>query len=140
MSVTGAQVRPHFHTVTPYIIVNDARAAIDFYRRAFGAEELSVRTNAEGKVLHAEIIIGDSALMIAEEFEFRGVVAKRPQVLGGASMHLYLYVPDVDGFLSSAVAAGAREVMPVANQPYGERSGGVTDPFGHVWWAAAVLE
>jgi PhnB protein len=140
LSTSGARVRQYFHTVNAYVIVSDARAAIDFYRRAFGAVEHSVRTNEEGKVMHAEVVVGDSALMLAEEFEFRGVVAKSPRAYGGTSMHLYLYVPDVDSSLSTAVAAGAREVMPVSNQPYGERTGGVVDPFGHVWWLATVLE
>ncbi|MGQ0766465.1 MAG: VOC family protein [Gemmatimonadota bacterium] len=140
MATAGAQVRQYFHSVNPYVIVSDARAAIDFYSRAFGAVERSVRTNGEGKVLHAEVVIGDSALMLAEEFEFRGVVAKSPRACGSTSVHLYLYVPDVDQFFATAVAAGAHEVMPASNQPYGERSAGVMDPFGHVWWMATVLE
>jgi PhnB protein len=126
--------------VNPYVIVSNARAAIDFYRRAFGAVERSIKTNDEGKVLHAEVVIGDSGLMLAEEFEFRGVVAKSPRACGSTSMHLYLYVPDVDGFFATATKAGAVEVMPISNQPYGERTGGVMDPFGHVWWLATVLE
>lgn len=140
MSVTAAYAPEAFHTVTPYVIVKNASAAIDFYARAFGATELSVRKNAHGKVLHAEIRIGDSLIMLAEEFEYGGVVAKSPQVLGATSMHFYLYVRDVDAWFERAVGAGAGEVMPVTDQPYGDRSGGVTDPFGHVWWIATLKQ
>jgi PhnB protein len=125
------------HTVTPYVIVSDARAAIDFYARAFGAVQTSLSADDTGKVRHAEVRIGDSPVMLAETFEFHGVSAADPAASGGrTSMHLYLYVPDVDALFAQAIAAGAREVMPVADQSYGDRSGGVVDPFGHVWWLA----
>ena len=125
------------HTVTPYVIVSDARAAIDFWSRAFGAVQTSLSVDDAGKVRHAEVRIGDSPIMLAEAFEFRGVSAADPAALGGrTSLHIYLYVPDVDALFAQAVAAGAREVMPVADQAYGDRSGGVVDPFGHVWWIA----
>ena len=127
---------PGHHTVTPYVIVPDARAAIAFYERAFGAVQTSLSVDDAGKVRHAEVRIGDSPIMLAEAFEFRGVSAKSPHAGGSSSMHLYLYVPDVDVLFAQAVAAGAREVMPVADQAYGDRSGGVVDPFGHVWWLA----
>jgi PhnB protein len=126
----------HF-TVTPYVIVPDARAAIEFYIRAFDAVQTSLTTDDTGKVRHAEVRIGDSPIMLAENFEFRGVSAMHPAALGGrTSLHMYLYVPDVDARFARAIAAGAREVMPVTDQPYGERSGGVVDPFGDVWWLA----
>ena len=125
------------HTVTPYVIVSDARAAIDFWSRAFGAVQTSLSVDDAGKVRHAEVRIGDSPIMLAEAFEFRGVSAADPAALGGrTSLHIYLYVPDVDALFAQAVVAGAREVMPVADQAYGDRSGGVVDPFGHVWWIA----
>ena len=125
------------HTVTPYVIVSDARAAIDFWSRAFGAVQTSLTVDDAGKVRHAEVRIGDSPIMLAEAFEFRGVSAADPAALGGrTSLHIYLYVPDVDALFAQAVVAGAREVMPVADQAYGDRSGGVVDPFGHVWWIA----
>ena len=104
------------HTVTPYVIVSDARAAIAFYTRAFGATQTSLTVDDAGKVRHAEVRIGDSPIMLAENFEFRG-----------------------DGPHEQHVDAGAREVMPVTDQPYGERSGGVVDPFGHVWWISTYL-
>jgi PhnB protein len=125
------------YTVTPYVIVPDARAAIDFYTRAFGAVQTSLTTDDTGKVRHAEVRIGDSPVMLAENFEFRGVSATHPSALGGrTSLHMYLYVAEVDARFAQAIAAGAQEVMPVTDQAYGERSGGVVDPFGHVWWLA----
>ena len=125
------------HTVTPYVIVSDARAAIDFYTRAFGAVQTSLHVDDTGKVRHAEVRIGDSPIMLAEHFEFRDVSAADPAAIGGrTSMHIYLYVPDVDALFAQAIAAGAREAMPVTDQTYGDRSGGVVDPFGHVWWIA----
>ena len=128
------------HTVTPYVIVPDARAAIDFYGRAFGAVQTQLTADDTGKVRHAEVRIGDSPVMLAETFEFNGVSAANPAAIGGrTSMHLYLYVPDVDALFAQALAAGAREVMPVTDQSYGDRSGGVVDPFGHVWWLATHL-
>ena len=141
MTQTASRSQSHapagHYTVTPYVIVSDARTAIDFYVRALGAVQTSLSVDNSGKVRHAEIRIGDSPVMLAETFEFRGVSAADPVAIGGrTSMHLYLYVPDVDALFAQAIAAGAREAMPVTNQSYGERSGGVVDPFGHVWWLA----
>ena len=144
MTQTASRTSSHapagHHTVTPYVIVSDARAAIDFYARAFGAVQTSLSTDDTGKVRHAEVRIGDSPVMLAETFEFQGVSATDPAALGGrTSMHLYLYLPDVDARFAQAISAGAREVMPVADQSYGDRSGGVVDPFGHVWWLATYV-
>lgn len=129
-----------FRTVTPYVIVSDAAAAIDFYRRAFGAAEVMRHTDASGNIRHAEIRIGDSLLMIAGEFDYAGIVARTPLSLGGASLHLYLYVEDADALFRQALAAGAKEATPVQDQFYGDRTGGLTDPFGHVWWIATHVE
>ena len=139
--MTKTATTPHapagHHTVTPYVIVSDARAAIDFYARAFGAVQTQLTADDTGKVRHAEVRIGDSPVMLVETFEFSSVSAAAPAALGGrTSMHIYLYVPDVDALFAQAIAAGAREVMAVADQTYGDRSGGVVDPFGHVWWIA----
>jgi PhnB protein len=134
MPTTTAYAPAGHHAVTPYVIVTDAREAIAFYTRAFGAESIALKTNDAGRVMHAEIRIGDSPIMLAEEFDFGGVVARSPLAAGSTSMHFYLYLPDVDARFAQALAAGAREVMAVTDQPYGERSGGVQDPFGHVWW------
>jgi PhnB protein len=144
MTQTASKATSHapagHHTVTPYVIVPDARAAIEFYTRAFGAVQTSLHVDDTGKARHAEIRIGDSPIMFAEDFEFGGVSAAHPAAIGGrTSMHMYLYVPDVDALFAQAVAAGARQVMPVADQTYGDRSGGVVDPFGHVWWIATYI-
>jgi PhnB protein len=128
-----------FHTATPYLIIKDAAGAIEFYKKAFGATELMRHADPGGKVRHAEITIGDSPIMIADEFpEFPDHLS--PQSRGGATAHLYLYVEDVDAIFSRAIAAGAKMRMPVADQFYGDRSGGLTDPFGHVWWIATHTE
>jgi PhnB protein len=143
MTQTAQTRTPHapagHHTVTPYVIVKDARAAIAFYERAFGAVQTQLSTDDTGKVRHAEVRIGDSHVMFAESFEFNGISTDAPAAIGRTSMHLYLYVPDVDALFARAIAAGAREVMPVADQTYGDRSGGVVDPFGHVWWLATHI-
>ena len=138
MSATGRHAPRGFHTVTPYVIVNDAPAAIDFYGRAFGAVELSVNKNENGKVLHAEVTIGDSPVMLAEECEFNGIVAKSPHALGGISMQLYLYVPDVDGLLRGRCPPARKRSCPLGSAVRGSL-GGVVDPFGHVWWLATSL-
>jgi PhnB protein len=135
-TATPPHAAPGHHTVTPYAIVPDARQAMAFYARAFGAVQTSLSVDDTGKVRHAEIRIGDSPVMLAEHFDFSGVVARSPAGLGATSLHFYLYVPDVDALHAQAISAGAREVMPVTDQHYGERSGGVVDPFGHVWWLA----
>ena len=120
-----------YHTVTPYLIIKDAASAIEFYEKAFGAREVMRLADPTGRVGHAELAIGDSRIMLADEFPEMG--ARGPQSLGGTSVSLCLYVEDVDARASQAVAAGAREVRPVKDQFYGDRSGTFADPFGHVW-------
>src|SRR4051794_11497009 len=120
-----------YHTVTPYLIVKDAAGALDFYKKAFGATELMRMTGPGGKVGHAEIRIGDSPIMLADEFPEMGFSS--PQTLGGSPVGIVLYVPDVDALSSQAVAAGAKVVRPVQDQFYGDRSGTLSDPYGHVW-------
>ena len=128
-----------FHTATPYMIIRDAARAIEFYKKAFGATEVYRHSDAGGKIRHAQIRIGDSPFMIADEFpEFS--VCRSPQSLNGSPMHIYLYVEDVDPVFNQAVASGATTLMPVIDQFYGDRSGGVTDPFGHIWWIATHKE
>ena len=127
-----------YHTATPYLIIKDAASAIEFYKKAFGATELMRMADPSGKVMHAEIKIGDSPIMIADEFPEMG--ARSPQSLGGSPVNIYLYVEDVDALFSQAMAAGAKVLMPVKDQFYGDRSGGVTDPFGHVWYIATHKE
>jgi len=126
-----------FHTVTPYLIINGANLAIDFYKEAFGATEV-MRLEVEGHVGHAEIEIGDSRIMLAEEATEAGFVG--PATLGGSPVGIVLYVEDVDAFFARALEAGAEEKLPVADQFYGDRAGTLLDPFGHVWTVMTHLE
>jgi PhnB protein len=127
-----------YHTATPYLIVSDAASAIDFYKKAFGATELMRMTQPDGRIGHAEIKIGDSPIMLADEFPEIG--ARSPQRFGGSPVSILLYVEDVDALFSQAVAAGGKVLRQVKDQFYGDRSGGVTDPFGHVWYIATHKE
>jgi PhnB protein len=127
-----------FHTVTPYLIVNGAARALEFYKKAFGATELMRMPGPEGKVMHAEIKIGDSPIMLADEFPEMG--ARSPQALGGCPVSLMLYVDDVDARFNQAVAAGATVQRPVKDQFYGDRTGTLVDPFGHIWSIATHKE
>src|SRR5262245_5869785 len=120
-----------FRTVTPHITVQGAKRAIDFYKKAFGAEELGPPAMADGLVMHASIRIGDSVLMLNDEFPQMG--AKGPQTIGGTPVTLHLYVPDVDTAFDRAIRAGAKTIMPVADQFWGDRYGILADPFGHHW-------
>lgn len=127
-----------YHSVTPYLVVKGAARAIDFYVRAFGAVELLRMPEPDGRIGHAELRIGDSPVMLADEHPEAG--ARSPETVGGSPVTLMLYVPDVDATVARAVAAGARLTRPVADQFYGDRNGGVTDPFGHVWFVATHVE
>ena len=127
-----------YHTATPYLIVKNASNAIDFYKKAFGATELMRMAGPGGRIRHAEIKIGDSAIMLADESP--ETPYRSPQSLGGSAMFILLYVEDVDAMFEQAVAAGATVQRPVADQFYGDRTGGVTDPFGHVWYIATHKE
>jgi len=123
--------------VTPYLICKNAEAAIDFYKRAFGAEEL-LRMGQPGMVGHAEMKIGDAIFMLADEFPDMGFLS--PETIGGSPVSLYVYVEDVDKFTGKAVAEGLTVVKPVADQFYGDRSGSFKDPFGHTWGFATHIE
>jgi len=126
-----------FHTVTPYLTVTDSARAIEFYKRAFGAEELYRVEGPDGKVAHAEIKIGDSIIMLSDEMPGWG---RSPQSLGGTAVDIFLYVEDVDRIFKRAVAAGAKVEMAVSDQFWGDRYGRVTDPFGHSWSLATHKE
>jgi len=127
-----------YHTVTPYLIVRNAAAALDFYKKAFGAVELMRFPGPGGKLMHAEMKIGDSPVMLADEMPDEGHVG--PQTLGGAAVSLMLYVENVDARFAQAVAAGATVKRAVADQFYGDRTGTLADPFGHVWSLATHKE
>ena len=120
-----------YHSVTPYLMVRDAARALAYYQEAFGAEELMRFEGPPGRIAHAEVKIGDSHVMLADENPDEGHVG--PQTLGGAGVSLMLYVPNVDATFAKAVAAGATVKRPVADQFYGDRVGTLADPFGHVW-------
>jgi len=127
-----------FSTVTPHLVARDAAQAIEFYKRAFGAVETVCMPGPGGKILHAEIKIGDSHIFIADEFPEWG--SKSPLTIGGTASSVCLYVPDADAVFSQAVAAGAKVAMPLADQFWGDRYGKLTDPFGHAWEVATHLE
>jgi PhnB protein len=130
-----------YHTITPYLSVRGGEKAIEFYRKAFGAEELYRIPMPGGKVGHAELQIGSSRIMLADEFpDMPDNVIASPSTLAGSSMGLNLYLPDVDAAFARAVAAGASVRRPVKDQFYGDRSGTVTDPFGHVWTLSTRTE
>lgn len=126
------------HTVAPYLAIKNAVSALEFYQKAFGAKETYRLVLPDGRLGHAEIRLGDSLIMLADEFpEFGG---KAPESLGGSPVSIHLYVEDVDAFVKRAVAEGARLLKPVADQFYGDRSGQLEDPYGHLWWVATHKE
>jgi PhnB protein len=127
-----------YHTVTPYLIIRGAAEALDFYKRALGAVETMRMAGPDGKVMHAEIKIGDSRVMLADEVPQMGF--RSPAALGGAGASILLYVKDVDAAANQAIAAGVKVLRPIEDQFYGDRSGTFGDPFGHVWTIASRME
>jgi PhnB protein len=127
-----------YHTVTPYLIVKGAAKAIEFYHSVFGASETMRFPGPNGTIVHAEIKIGDSPVMLADEMP--GMEFRSASALGGSPVGILLYVEDVDACAAKAVAAGATVVKPVQDQFYGDRSGTFTDPFGHLWTIATHIE
>jgi PhnB protein len=127
-----------FHTLTPYLTVKGAASAIDFYKRAFGAQERFRMYGPDGKTIgHAEVVIGDSILMLSEENPHFN---KSPQTLNGTTVSLLIYVEDVDAAFKRAVDAGAKVLLPVEDKFYGERAGSLTDPYGHMWTLMTHIE
>jgi PhnB protein len=127
-----------YRAATPYLIVNGAANAITFYENAFGAIEVVRLADPTGKVMHAEIRINSSPIMLADEFPDMGY--RSPQSFGGSPVSMLLYVADVDAQFARAIAAGAKETLAVADQFDGDRRGTLTDPFGHVWLLATRKE
>jgi PhnB protein len=139
MADQNAGVPAGFRTVTPYLVVDDASEAIEFYERAFGAQETFCLRDPRGRVMHAEVRIGDSPLMLAEgspDYPFMQTV----QDLGGSPIQLYLYLDDADPVYKQALLSGAEVVMPLEDNADGDRRGGVRDPFGVIWWIAMALD
>lgn len=127
-----------YHSVTPYLIIQGASRALDFYARAFGATELMRIPGPGDQVMHAEIRLGDSHIMLADECP--QMKAFSPPTLGGSAVLLHLYVPDADAMFAQAIAAGATVEQPMENKFYGDRSGSVVDPFGHRWTLSTHVE
>jgi PhnB protein len=127
-----------YHSATPYLILNDPAAAIDFYIKAFGASELFRMPGPDGKIVHAEVKVGDSPIMMGCESPERGYLG--PLSLGGSPVGIMLYVDDVDKTFKQAIAAGGTQMRPVEDQFYGDRSGTLKDPFGHTWTVSTHKE
>jgi PhnB protein len=123
-----------YHTVTPSIVVRGAEEALDFYRKAFNAEETLRMPGPDGKIIHAEFRIGNSVIMLGDEMPDMG--AKSPLSLGGSPVSFFIYLENVDEAWQRAINAGAKQVMPLADMFWGDRAGCVDDPFGHHWWLA----
>jgi PhnB protein len=133
-----AAIPPGFRTVTPHLVVRNAKGAIAFYKSAFGAKEKLVMSAPGGSVAHAELRIGDSLVMLADEMPAMG--ASAPETVGGSPVHIFLYVPNVDQVFAQAVKAGATVAMPLTDMFWGDRYGKLNDPFGHKWALATHVE
>ena len=127
-----------YHSVTPYLIIDGAARALEFYAKAFGAQETFRMPAPGGRIGHAEMRVGTSMIMLADEHPETG--ARSPKSFGGSPISLMVYVEDVDKVFARAVEAGATVQRPLANQFYGDRTGGIVDPFGHVWYLATHIE
>jgi PhnB protein len=137
--MTSVQWVPEgYHSITPYLAIDGAADAIAFYKKAFGATEVMRMAGPAGKVGHAEIEIGGSRIMLADEYPDMNF--RSPKAYGGSPVGLHLYVADVDAVARQSLAAGARELRPVKDQFYGDRTGSIEDPFGHVWHIATRKE
>jgi|SRR5436305_10151210 len=137
----AGQVKPipeGYHTATPYLTVHDAAKAIDFYKRAFDATEVVKMDGPPGKIGHAELRIGDSIIMLSDEFP--GASVRSPKSLGGTTASVFLYVKDIDASFNKAVAAGAKSEQPPTDMFWGDRFGKLSDPFGHSWAMATHKE
>jgi PhnB protein len=136
MAKAARAVPEGFHTITPALTLDNAAETIDWYKRAFGAEEISRSAGPDGKIMHAELKIGDSRFMMSDVM--RGM--KGPKELGGSPATLWVYVDDSDALFNRAVKAGATVQMPVDNQFWGDRAGAIADPSGYTWWIATRKE
>jgi PhnB protein len=136
--MTAKPIPEGYHTLTPYLVFEDTAKAIDFYKEAFGAEELMRMQGPEGSIGHAEIRIGDSRVMLSDAFPQSSV--RPPKERGGPTASIFVYVEDSDAIFDQATGAGAEVTSPLENMFWGDRFGTVTDPFGHVWSIATHVE
>ena len=127
-----------FHTITPSLFVAGAAKAIDFYKKAFGAEERMRFPAPDGSIMYAELKIGDSTIMLGDEMPDQG--GRGPKTIGGTPVSFFLYRENVDAEWKKAINAGAREIVPLADQFWGDRAGCIEDPFGHQWWLAQHMQ
>lgn len=127
-----------YHTVTPSLFVAGAAKAIEFYKKALGAEEIMRFPGPDGSIMHAELRIGDSVIMLGDEMPDQG--GKGPKTIGGTPVSFFVYREDVDAAWKRAVDAGARPLVPLADQFWGDRTGCLLDPFGHQWWLAQHVQ
>ena len=127
-----------YHTVIPYLSVKGASAAIDFYKNAFGATEVMRMATPDGRIGHAELKIGDSHVMLADEFPQMNFLS--PKSIGGSPVNIMIYVENADTIFNRAVDGGAKVLKPVQDQFYGDRSGSIEDPFGHMWTISTHIE
>jgi len=137
MSATVQPIPEGMHTVTPHLVCSDAAKAIEFYKKAFGAVETARIPTPDGKIMHAAVKIGDSTVMLVDEFPQWGSLG--PNALKGSPVTLHIYVKDVDASFAKAVDAGATVKLPLADMFWGDRYGQVTDPFGHIWSMATHM-
>ena len=138
MAKSGKAIPDGFRTITPHIVVKGAGPAIEFYKKAFGAEEIRRIAGPGGNVMHAEMRIGDSIVMLNDEFPDYGALG--PKTVGGTSTTLHIYVTDADAFMDRAVKAGAEVAMPLMDMFWGDRYGKLKDPYGHHWSVATHKE
>jgi len=135
-----AYIPEGYNSVTPYLVIKGAAQAIEFYKTVFGATELFHMNTPDGKVAHAELQIGTSRIMLADESPSMGQGHASAATIGASPISLYLYVPDVDRIVERATVQGAKVLKPVEDQFYGDRSGFIQDPFGHLWGIATHVE
>ena len=140
MSKKVSPIPKGYNSITPYLIIKGAAQAIEYYKSVFGATEVFRMDQPDGKVGHAELKIGDSRVMLADENLSMGAGHASAASIGQSPVSLYLYIPDVDRVVERAVAAGAKILKPVEDQFYGDRSGFIQDPFGHLWGIATHVE
>lgn len=136
MATKVQAIPPGYHSVTPYLVVDDGARAIDFYKHSFGANEVSRMATPDGKIAHAELKIGDSMIMLSDAM----MGYRSPLSLGGSPVSIFLYVDDVDSVFNRAIEAGAKSDMPPADMFWGDRYGKLTDPFGHLWGIGTHIE